>query len=77
MHGYGIYKDNRSGDIYEGQFRYGLKNGNGVLKYYTGDVYEGRFRNNVIYGDGVLRYKNGNIGISKTLRNGKTYINNL
>ena len=32
-----------NGDIYEGEWIYGVKNGQGKFKYSNVDVYEGRF----------------------------------
>merc|ERR1719369_1496478 len=48
-----------NGDVYEGLFEAGQRQGEGVYKYRHGDVYEGNFENNVKAGEGKLTYKKG------------------
>ena len=40
MEGYGVLRQ-EDGDLYEGQFRNGLKHGTGVEAYKTGETYVG------------------------------------
>ena len=42
MHGKGKRSWN-NGDVYEGQYAYGLAHGKGIFRYADGDVYEGSF----------------------------------
>ncbi len=52
---------NRKGEVYEGDLRYGMREGRGTLRYGDGEVYEGQFRNNFPEGKGKLTKKNGDI----------------
>ena len=49
---------NYSGDTYEGEYRYGLKKGYGVLKTKDKIVYEGEFKDDLFEGNGRYTYKN-------------------
>jgi len=40
MHGIGTY-NYHTGDIYEGELRHGVVDGQGMLKFGNGDFYEG------------------------------------
>ena len=42
MEGYGILRQD-NGDVYEGQFRNGLKHGTGLEAFRNGDVYVGNY----------------------------------
>jgi hypothetical protein len=41
-----------NGDIYEGVWKEGKKEGYGVQKYLNGDVYEGEWKNDLRHGKG-------------------------
>lgn len=45
--------------MYEGEFKNGLKNGQGKYKYATGDTYEGTFLNDLKHGQGKMEFQNG------------------
>ena len=49
---------NTGGDTYEGEYRYGLKKGYGILKSIDNIVYEGEFKDDLFEGNGRYRYKN-------------------
>ena len=73
-HGLGrqFYKD---GNIkYEGQFRNGGKEGNGIYYFRNGNRFEGEFRNNLMNGRGTYFYANGDVFVGDFVndkRNGK------
>ena len=48
-----------NGDVYEGLFENGARQGSGTYKYRCGDVYEGSFENNLKTGLGRVTYKKG------------------
>ena len=48
-------------DIYEGEWRKDLKDGEGTLKYHNGDVYDGEFKKDKMHGKGVYEYGSGDI----------------
>ena len=48
-------------DVYEGNYNYAQKNGQGKITYKNGDIYEGNFDNDKINGPGKITYKNGDI----------------
>ena len=64
-HGKGVmvyYKDNLGGwKTYEGDFKEGIREGNGKMTYRNGDYYEGEFKNWVRDGYGEFHYSNGTI----------------
>ncbi len=43
MHGHGVYK-HASGQVYEGEFRDGKKNGQGTNKWADGEIYQGEYK---------------------------------
>jgi hypothetical protein len=49
----------RSGDRYTGEFRDGVKSGQGEMRYANGDVYRGEFENDKPHGNGTLVMSNG------------------
>ncbi|MFA6947361.1 MAG: hypothetical protein WCQ72_00090, partial [Eubacteriales bacterium] len=48
-----------NGDIYEGELKNYMKDGDGTLTFSTGDVYTGNFSADNITGTGTFRYSNG------------------
>ncbi len=48
-----------NGDIFVGNFRKGLKHGNGYIKFPDGREYHGDFKNDKIEGYGTVVYPNG------------------
>ena len=52
-------KDLENGEKYEGNFKNGLRDGNGKYFYKNGDVYDGEFKDGKIEGEGVMTYENG------------------
>ena len=59
-HGVSSYSN---GDRYEGEFKYGKKNGQGISIYSSGDKYIGEYKNNLRHGKGMFiwgpgRWKN-------------------
>ena len=59
-HGYGIFESPNEGLIYEGNWKKGLKNGNGRMKK-RGCIYEGNWKDGSINGRGKLTWASGNI----------------
>ena len=59
-HGYGIFESPNEGLIYEGNWKKGLKNGNGRMKK-RGCIYEGNWKDGSINGRGRLTWESGNI----------------
>ena len=49
------------GSVYEGEFKNGLRNGQGKYTMSDGFVYEGTWRDDQIQGAGVARYPTGQI----------------
>lgn len=47
------------GNVYEGEWLNGKKDGRGALKYKNGDVYEGSFKEDLFDGLGILTMTNG------------------
>ena len=45
--------------IYYGQYRYGKKNGKGIIQYQNGDIYCGYFKNNKYHGGGRQLFRDG------------------
>jgi hypothetical protein len=64
-HGKGVMiynRDNPEGwKTYEGDFKEGIREGNGKMTYRNGDYYEGEFKNWVRDGYGEFHYSNGSI----------------
>ena len=54
--GWGRETIQRTGEVFEGQFRANLKHGNGVIHYGNGDAFHGRFVDGMRHGDGILHY---------------------
>ena len=50
-------KDNKI--IFEGEYKDGLRNGNGVYNYSGGEKYDGKFANGLRDGKGIFNWKNG------------------
>jgi hypothetical protein len=50
-----------NGDVYEGELKDGLYNGQGTMTYANGDVYEGEWKNGERNGHGKMTYANGDI----------------
>ena len=46
--------------IYEGEYKKGVKDGNGVYYYPNGEKYEGKFSNGIREGKGIFYWKDGN-----------------
>ena len=65
MDGFGTYKfwdkskDQFSKQIYDGQFKHGVREGVGIMKYSNGDVYNGNWQNNYRTGDGICYFADG------------------
>lgn len=49
-----------NGNIYEGDWQNGSRNGYGVQKYANGDVYTGEWKDNLQHGTG-FEYENGRL----------------
>ncbi len=49
-----------NGDLYDGEFENGSKNGKGTLYFINGNIYSGEFKNDKMDGYGTLTLKNGN-----------------
>ena len=47
-----------NGDIYEGELKYGERNGQGTMKYANGDIYKGEWYFGYITGRGSMTYAN-------------------
>ncbi|MDC0139867.1 hypothetical protein OAI04_03520, partial [Hyphomicrobiales bacterium] len=43
-----------NGDIYVGEFKDGLRNGQGTLTYVNGDIYVGEFKDDLFNGQGTF-----------------------
>ena len=52
--------DKNNNLIYDGEYKNGVKEGNGIYYYPSGEKYEGEFVNGVKEGKGVFYWKNGN-----------------
>ena len=59
-HGYGKFESPKEEISYEGNWKNGLKNGNGTMKK-KGSIYEGNWKDGFIDGKGKLKWKSGNI----------------
>jgi hypothetical protein len=55
-HGYGIFIQNQSGTIYEGERMNGLRSGFGRLIQDNGLIYEGQWSENWPHGEGCVRF---------------------
>lgn len=47
------------GEIYDGEYKDGMKHGRGKLRMANGDVYEGEFKEDQMHGRGMIKYQNG------------------
>ena len=54
--GYGIYKY-KNGDIYEGEFKLGLREGIGEYEYQSGGTYRGQWKEDKKHGKGIYFYE--------------------
>lgn len=54
--GFGIFMQNKSGAVYEGERRQGLRSGHGRLIQDNGLIYEGQWSENKPHGFGCVRY---------------------
>jgi len=73
MNGYGKLKSFIKNEVYEGNFKDGIKQGIGKYFYSNGDTYKGYWLDNLRNGFGILKYNNGDWfeGIFiKDIRNG-------
>ena len=59
-HGFGKFESPNEGINYEGNWKFGLKNGNGIMKK-KGSTYDGNWKDGFIDGKGKLTWKSGNI----------------
>ncbi len=59
--GNGIMYYCESGNLYDGKFDNGMRNGLGTLKLKDGGSFRGFFKNGSIHGRGIFRYGNGDI----------------
>jgi hypothetical protein len=57
--GFGIFKFN-TGEIYEGEYKNGIRNGKGKYTFLNGDIYDGDYKDGLRDGNGDYIYKNGN-----------------
>ncbi|HFC00843.1 MAG TPA: hypothetical protein ENJ53_08585 [Phaeodactylibacter sp.] len=48
-----------NGDVYDGELKYGIPDGKGLMKFHGGDEYLGDFKNGVIEGKGAILLANG------------------
>ena len=68
-------------EVYEGNFKLGIREGNGTFTYKNGDIYEGNWVNDLRSGNGTINYSNGDSYSgewSNNIRNGSgkyTYSN--
>lgn len=56
--GFGVHKS-RIGDIYEGNWKNGMKHNKGICTFANGDVYNGNWLHDMQDGQGTMTYKNG------------------
>ena len=68
-HGFGVLAVNNRGERYEGHFRHGVKEGEGVYHYANGNMIDCVFEDNAPNGQGKFYFANGG-SISGTWRNG-------
>jgi hypothetical protein len=59
FHGYGTYTSAKSGQVYEGQWVNGKKQGVGKYTFSNGELYDGDYFNNRKHGYGKYTFKNG------------------
>ena len=52
--------DKKNNLLYDGEYKKGYKEGNGIYYYPSGEKYEGKFMNGVKEGKGIFYWKNGN-----------------
>jgi hypothetical protein len=56
LHGFGKIKY-KNGDLYDGEFKKGLKDGSGIYKFKPGlRVYQGEFKNDLMQGIGKMEF---------------------
>lgn len=58
LEGIGVYSY-ENGDVYEGEFHLGMRDGEGTYRYSNGDRYEGDFVRHQFHGEGSIVYKDG------------------
>jgi hypothetical protein len=58
-HGKGVYVWDNKNELYDGEWREGMKHGYGLWKGQGGDSYIGEWRENKAHGYGVHTWKNG------------------
>jgi hypothetical protein len=58
-HGKGQIRWDLTGDVYDGEWRHGVRQGYGRIKYATGDVFEGWFVNDYKMGRGTYQWPDG------------------
>jgi hypothetical protein len=50
-----------NGDVYDGEWKNGLKSGQGLYTFTNGDVYDGEWKNGLKSGQGKFTYTNGDV----------------
>jgi hypothetical protein len=50
-----------SGNRYVGEFRNGLRNGQGTFTFVNGDMFVGEYKNGLRHGQGTLTFANGEV----------------
>ena len=60
-HGVGRFVSDRGASRYEGNWRGGMRDGNGTQQYANGSVYVGQWAHNTRHGRGTLRYRTGDV----------------
>lgn len=58
-HGTGQFTTMLSGDVYDGEWRHGVRQGYGRMKYAGGDVFEGWFQQDQKHGRGTYQWRDG------------------
>ena len=58
--GWGRETEQRTGEVFEGQYRGGARQGPGGIHYANGDSFHGRFSDGLRHGDGVYYYADAN-----------------
>ena len=48
-----------SGDVYDGEFKGGVKEGKGIYEYADGSIYDGEFKGGEKKGKGVYKHTDG------------------
>ncbi|HWR31213.1 MAG TPA: hypothetical protein VN631_15405 [Negativicutes bacterium] len=65
------------GNSYDGDYKAGLRDGKGVLKWPTGQVYDGEWKNGMSNGYGVLKDASGKVLYEGEWKDGKGVANSL